>query len=88
MAHKPWNPRKLKNEIAEALANVHRLSCALAKESTAVIQNQGEAQYIDVELMREGAEDLKRWTDKLSLLWEIAAYPDDEEGVLFKSGLL
>lgn len=88
MADKPWNPRRLKNEIADGLREVHRLSCALAKESTAIMQNEKDAQQVDIDLMREGADDLKATLDRILLLWNVAGYPDEDDGVLTKEGLL
>jgi hypothetical protein len=88
MASKPWNPRKLKNEIADAMKEMHRLSCALSKESTAVIENQKDTQAVDIELIGEGAHELKKCMDRLVMLWEIAGYPNDDEGILFRLGIL
>ena len=89
MANKPWNPRRFKNEIADAIKEMHRLSCSLARETTAVAENQSEAQAIDIELIREGADDLKRCVDRLVLLWEVSAFPDEnEDGILGKLEIL
>lgn len=88
MSRKPWNPRKLKNEIADALKEMHRLSCALAAETTVVVQNQDKTKAIDIDLIREGAEDLRKCMDYLSILWEVAGYPDDPTGVLEENKLL
>jgi len=88
MPHKPWNPRKLKNEIADAMKEMHRLSCALARESTAVIQNENKTRYLDVELIHEGADDLKKCMDRLLLLWDIAGYPEDGDGILSELEIL
>ena len=85
---KPWNPRKFKDEIADALSKVHQLSCSLAKDSTAFMNAQSDVQAIDIELFKESVDDLKMATDRLSLLWEIAAFPDKNEGLLEKLGFI
>lgn len=88
MPRKPWNPRKLKNEITDALKEMHRLSCALAAETSTVVQNENKTKAIDIELIREGAEDLRKCMDYLAILWEIAGYPDETTGVLEEKKIL